>query len=59
MCSRDVPALTDRERACLRGEHEATTDPDTTAGIPVWLGERAAEAWVCRWCRAVFIGRTA
>lgn len=55
---RFVPAITERERACLRGDHEAATDCDSTAGIAVWLGEHAAEAWVCRHCRAVFVPRS-
>lgn len=52
------PVLTDRERACLRGEHEATGDMDSTAGLAVWLGERAGEAWCCRHCRALFVPRS-
>lgn len=55
---RFVPALTDRERACLRGEHEATGDMDSTAGLAVWLGERAGEAWCCRHCRTLFVPRS-
>lgn len=58
-CSRliGIGGQTDRERACLRGEHEAADDPRTTAGVAVWIGDRACEAWVCRWCRALFVRR--
>lgn len=43
---RFVPAITDRERACLRGDHE-----------PVAIGN--VRAFVCTHCRCAYVPRSA
>lgn len=54
----EEPALTDRERACLRGEHEPLTAEDANGVFPRTFVGRLV-ALVCRHCRAVFVARSA
>lgn len=55
---RFMPALTDRERACLRGEHEPLTAEDANGVFPRTFVGRLV-ALVCRHCRCLYAARAA
>lgn len=54
----DLQRLTDRERACLRGEHEPLTAEDANGVFPRTFVGRLA-ALVCRHCRCLYAARAA